>query len=114
MRILLNFVTGLIAISIVSALAIAQPAPGTLAAGQAVFYDKCATCHGETGEGNPAVARALKTTQPYLYGETVQGKTDADLRRIIIMGSGKMKPVVGLGDTDFGNVITFVRTLKRP
>lgn len=103
----------LTALFLLGAVAVAQPS-GNLAAGSAVFADKCATCHGDSGEGNPAVARALKTTQPYLYGDMVQTKSDTDLRRIIIMGSGKMKPVVGMGDADFGNVISFVRTLKRP
>ena len=92
---------------------IAQPPPGDLLAGHAVFINKCKICHGEAGEGNPAIARALKTTQPVLYAGTVQNKSDADLRRIIALGTGKMKPVAGLGDADFDNVITFIRTLKQ-
>ncbi len=94
-------------------MALAQP-PEDLGPGRAVFMSKCKVCHGSTGEGNPAVARALKTTQPVLYAETVQGKSDADLKKIIAMGSGKMKPVAGMGDSDFGSVIAFVRTLKQP
>jgi hypothetical protein len=39
--------------------------------------------------------------------------SDADLKTVITQGKGKMKPVQGLSDADVGNVIAFIRTLKK-
>jgi len=43
----------------------------------------------------------------------VQKKTDAELKKIIEEGSGKMKPVKGLSEIDIANVIAYVRTLAK-
>jgi len=37
-------------------------------AGQAVFSENCAACHGETGEGNPDMGAPPLTTGVWLYG----------------------------------------------
>ena len=44
----------------------------------------------------------------------MQGKSDADLKKVVTVGYEKMKPVKGLADKDVANVIAFVRTLKTP
>jgi mono/diheme cytochrome c family protein len=83
------------------------------AAGHAVYDKKCKMCHGATGEGNPGMAKALNTTIQPLGSPEVQKMGDADLKKIITQGKGKMKPPAGLSGADIDNVIAFVRTLKK-
>lgn len=80
--------------------------------GKAVFAAKCQACHGANGEGKAAIAKMLKVEMPPLSSKDVQSKTDADLKKIITAGKGKMKPVSGLTDKQVDDVVAFVRTLK--
>lgn len=82
------------------------------AAGKAVYDKKCKLCHGAMGEGNPGMAKALGTTIAPLGSAEVQKMSDADLKKIITQGKGKMKPPAGLSDADVDNVIAHIRTLK--
>ena len=43
----------------------------------------------------------------------VQAKSDADLKKVITAGSGKMKPAKGLTDADVANVVAYLRTLAQ-
>lgn len=107
---------GLILILVI-ALVMAWPgglaAAGDGGAGKAVYDKKCATCHGKAGEGNPSMAKMLKVELRHLGSKEVQAKSDADLKKSIVEGTGKMKPVKGLSDADVANVIAYVRTLKQ-
>jgi cytochrome c553 len=77
-------------------------------------YDKaCKSCHGATGEPNAAIAKALKVEMRHLGSTEVQALTDAELKKIIKEGIGKMKPVKSLSDADVENVIAYMRTLKK-
>jgi mono/diheme cytochrome c family protein len=87
---------------------------GDVATGKVLYDKKCRICHGEMGEGNPDVAQKLKADQKPLYADEVQKKTDADFRKIIAEGTGKMKPPKNVSDADMDNIIAFVRTLKKP
>ena len=80
--------------------------------GKAVFAAKCQACHGTNGEGKPAIAKMFKVEMPALSSKEVQSKTDADLKKIITAGKGKMKPVSGLTDKQVDDLVAFVRTLK--
>jgi mono/diheme cytochrome c family protein len=80
--------------------------------GKPLFDAKCQTCHGPNGEGKAAVAKMLKAEIHPLGSKAVQAKTDADFKKIITTGNGKMKPVTGLSDKQVDDVIAFVRTLK--
>ncbi len=92
---------------------------GTLAfaadatAGKAVYDKKCKMCHGASGEGNAGMAKALGTTITPLSSDEVQKMSDADLKKIVTQGKGKMKPPAGLSDSDVNDVIAYVRTLKK-
>jgi len=90
----------------------AMPAADS-AAGKEVFLKKCKTCHGEDGNGNQGMAKILQTTIPPMSSDEVQGKSDAEMKKIITEGMGKMKPVKDLGDADIANVIAYVRTFKK-
>ncbi len=94
-------------------LAITPGLAADAAAGHAVFDKKCKVCHGPTGEGNPGMAKALNTTIQPLGSADVQKMSDADLKKIIAEGKGKMKPIKGLTPADVDNVIAFIRTLKK-
>ena len=88
-------------------------AAGDTSAGKEVFLKRCKTCHGEDGMGNQGMAKLLKTTIPPMDSDEVQSKSDADMKKIISEGMGKMKPVKDLSDADIANVIAYVRTFKK-
>jgi mono/diheme cytochrome c family protein len=81
--------------------------------GKAVFAAKCSPCHGPNGEGKPAIAKMYNVTMHPLGSADVQSKSDADFKKIVTAGQGKMKAPTGLSDKDVSDVIAFVRTLKQ-
>ena len=101
---------GLIVIVVLAAVPLAA-AKADAAAGKAVFAKSCAGCHGPDGAGKDAIAKMMKVTMRPLGSKDVQAKSDADLKKNITEGNGKMKPVK-LEGADLDNVIAFVRTLK--
>jgi mono/diheme cytochrome c family protein len=78
-----------------------------VAAGQRVFHDHCAHCHGEDAEGTKK--------RPSLRSERVQQQaTEGDLHWLLVngsMGSG-MPSWSKLGDPQIWQVITYVRSLR--
>jgi mono/diheme cytochrome c family protein len=103
------FTLGLIA---VFGLALTAGAAFNADTGKVVYQKKCATCHGPMGEGNPGMAKMLKVELKHLGSKEVQAKTDAEWKKIIAEGQGKMK-AVKLTDEETANVIAFVRTLDK-
>jgi len=83
------------------------------AAGKEVYTKKCQTCHGADGNGNPGMAKALKVEFKPLGSEEIQKKSDAEIKKIITDGSGKMKPVAGVTGADLDAVVAHVRTMKK-
>ncbi len=86
---------------------------GDAAAGKVSFAKRCASCHGASGEGKESIAKMLKVEMRHLGSKEVQAKSDADLRKVIVEGTGKMKPVKGLTDAEVANVIAYVRSLAK-
>jgi cytochrome c553 len=82
-------------------------------AGKTAYDKACRSCHGATGEPNAAIAKALKVEMRHLGAKEVQDRSDAELKKMITEGVGKMKPVKALADTDVDNVIAYMRTLKK-
>ena len=80
--------------------------------GKAVFASKCQACHGEKGEGKAAIAKMFNVTMRPLGSKEIQSMSDADIKKVITAGHGKMKPVTGLNDKQVADVVAFVRTLK--
>ena len=93
---------------------LARAQGGDSKAGKAVYDKSCGTCHSADGAPKEAIAKMLKVEIPHLGSKDVQGKSDADLKKVVTEGYEKMKPVKGLADKDVANVIAFVRTLKTP
>ena len=83
------------------------------AAGKAVYAQKCQSCHATDGNGNATMANALKVEIKPLSSDEVQKMSDADLKKIITAGMGKMKPVAGMMPAEVDSVVAFVRTFKK-
>ena len=97
----------IVAVVLSSGLALAADLPGKAS------YDKaCKACHGAEGQGNPAIAKAMKVTLRPLGSKEVQAKSDADLKKDITQGNGKMKPVASLSAKQVDEVVAYLRTLK--
>jgi len=82
-------------------------------AGEAIFDKSCKSCHGADGTPNAAVAKMMKVDMKDLKSAEVQGKSDADIKKIITEGQGKMKPVASVTGPAVDNVIAYVRSLKK-
>ena len=81
--------------------------------GKPIFAAKCQACHGANGEGKASIAKMFNVTMPALGSKEIQDEVDADLKRTITEGHGKMKPVGGLDDKQVADVVAFIRTLKQ-
>jgi mono/diheme cytochrome c family protein len=80
--------------------------PDAIAAGQRVFHDHCAHCHGEDAEGTKK--------RPSLRTERVQQQTtEGDLHWLLVNGymSHGMPSWSKLGDPQIWQVITYLRSL---
>ncbi len=86
---------------------------GDAAAGKAIYTSKCAMCHGPDGAGKDTMAKMLKVEFKHLGSKEVQGKSDADLKKEITEGTGKMKGIKLASDSDMANLIAYMRTLKK-
>lgn len=80
----------------------------TAADGAAIFKSHCAKCHGETGQADTPVAKAMKT--PVLTGNAdVAGTSDADL--LARVKEVKKHGAVKLDDTDLAAAVTYTKQL---
>jgi mono/diheme cytochrome c family protein len=83
------------------------------AAGKDLYGKKCASCHGAAGEGKDSVAKMLKVEFKHLGSKEVQTKSDADLKKVILEGGGKMKGVKDVDAKSADDVVAYMRTLKK-
>jgi mono/diheme cytochrome c family protein len=102
-------------ICIISVLSAASPsfAVGDVAAGKEIYSKKCASCHGAAGEGKESVAKTLKVTIHPLGSKEVQAKSDEELKKNLLEGTGKMKGVTGIDAKGADDVVAYIRTLKK-
>ena len=83
------------------------------ATGKALFTKRCATCHGANGEGREALAKTLKVQMRHLGSKEVLAKSDAQLKKDTVEGTGKMKPVKDLKDSEVADIIAYLRSLDK-
>jgi mono/diheme cytochrome c family protein len=84
-----------------------------VAAGKAAFAKKCASCHGPEGEGNQKIATLLKVELRHLGSKEVQAKSDAELKKVLLEGTGKMKPVKDVDAKSADDVVAYIRSLAK-
>jgi|SRR6185312_9676955 len=82
-------------------------------AGQAVYDKSCKSCHGADGTPNAAIAKMMKVEMQDLKSPEVQGMSDADIKKIMTEGKGKMKPVKTVTGADADNVVAYIKSLKK-
>jgi cytochrome c553 len=83
------------------------------AAGKELYGKKCATCHGAEGEGKASIAKTMKVELRHLGSKEVQTKTDANLKKDILEGTGKMKPITGIDAKAGDDLVAYMRTLAK-
>lgn len=98
---------GLIALSAVAGIA------ADAKAGQAIYDKACKSCHGSDGAPNAAIAKMMKVEMKDLKSAEVQALSDAEMKKIISEGKGKMKPIKTVTGADADNVVAYIRTLKK-
>ena len=82
-------------------------------AGKELFGKKCASCHGASGEGKASVAKALKVEIRNLGSKEVQTKSDADLKKVLLEGTGKMKGVKDIDAKGADDIVAYMRTFAK-
>ena len=88
-------------------------AAGDATAGKAAYEKACKSCHGADGVANANIAKMMKVEIKDLGSADVQGHSDADLKKVVTDGQGKMKPVKTVTGGDVDNVVAYVRKLKK-
>ena len=88
-------------------------AAGDATAGKAVFDKSCKSCHGATGEPNPAIAKMMKVEMKDLGSADIQKMSDADLKKVVAEGFGKMKPITSVTGKAQDEVVAYIRTFKK-
>jgi mono/diheme cytochrome c family protein len=66
----------------------------------AIYLDRCAICHGRDGRGGA------------MYSLPIAGKAQAIVKRMILQGSRKMKPVKGIDEATAAALARYVAFLE--
>ena len=102
-------ITGILIGFAMAGLAVAADAQ----AGKAAYDKACKSCHGADGTPNAGMVKALKVEMRHLGSNEVQAQSDAELKKAITDGKGKMKPVKTVTGPAADDVVAFMRTLKK-
>lgn len=101
-----------IVIGTLSLIASVGLAHGGAAEGKDLYNAKCQSCHGANGEGKAAIGKAFGVTMAPLGSKEVKSMSDADIKKVILSGKGKMKAVAGVTDKQADDIVAYVKTLK--
>jgi hypothetical protein len=78
-----------------------------------LYGQRCASCHGPGGRGNGSIAVALRTPPPD-FRETVQRKSNSQIRSVIAEGKGVMPAFApALRPSEINDMLQMVRYLSR-
>lgn len=99
-------------ILIISALAAAASIVQAADAGKAAYDKSCKSCHGPDGTANPAIAKMMKVDMRNLQSAEVQAESDDEMKKIIVDGKGKMRPMPSLAGSA-SEIVAYVRSLKK-
>ncbi|MGA2880561.1 MAG: cytochrome c [Bryobacteraceae bacterium] len=81
-------------------------------AGKAAYDKSCKSCHGADGTPNPAIAKMMKVDMRDLKSPEVQATSDDELKKIVVDGKGKMKPMPSLAGSA-ADIVAYMRSLKK-
>ena len=85
-----------------------------VAAGKKLTVDKaCTACHGDSGKGDGPGAAALNPKPANWTSAAVQSEPDGCLFWKITTGRGAMPPWAALSETERGQLVQYIRTLKK-
>ncbi len=96
----------------IAALAATMGLAANAAAGKADYNKACKMCHGADGAPNPGIAKMMHVEMKDLKSPDVQNMSDADIKKIIVDGKDKMKPVKSISGSAIDDVVAYVKTLK--
>ncbi|MDE3136655.1 MAG: cytochrome c [Acidobacteriota bacterium] len=86
---------------------------GSAKDGKAVYDHSCKSCHGMNGEGNESLAKMMHAKILPLGSKEVQAKSDAELKKDITEGVGKMPAVKNLSVKQVDDLVAFIRSLAK-
>ncbi|MGE5219185.1 MAG: c-type cytochrome [Chloroflexota bacterium] len=117
----LEFVLGLLLVSLVPGLALAQT-KGDPKAGKVKYDANCVGCHGASGKGDgPAAAALNPKPQDHTNGKVMNALSDKYLFDIIKDGGAAMKKAPfmpasnkKLTDQEIWDVVAYIRSLASP
>jgi len=91
------------------------PTPVSIARAKAIYGFDCASCHGETGNGQGDLARDLKLVMPdFTDPATLKDKLDAELFDAIHNGKGKMESEGDRANTnETWNLVLYCRSFAK-
>ena len=98
----------------VPALVLIPPQTPNVANGEAIFFEKCAACHGDTGLGDGAQGIQLGVTVPaFALPEVARPASPAAWYTIVTRGKIErfMPPFVSLNDQERWDVVAYITTL---
>ena len=98
---------------VVAAATAALASAADVSNGKAVYDRACKSCHGADGTPNPAIAKMFKVDMRSLSSSEVQAMSDADMKKIISEGKGKMHPISSVTGASLDDVVAYVRSLKK-
>lgn len=86
---------------------------GDVDAGKALYANFCQKCHGAQGEGVPRMYALVDAKIVHLGSKQAQAKSDAEIKKAMLEGLGKMEAVEDLTPQQADKILAFERTLHQ-
>ena len=90
----------------------AGPAKADLEAGKALYGKMCQKCHGAEGEGVQRMYDLVGAKLSHIGSKQAQAKSDAEVKKTMLDGVGKMEVVEDLTPQQADRILAFFRTLS--
>ena len=87
------------------------PSPADVEAGKNLYAKFCQKCHGARGEGVPRMYQLVDAKIVHLGSKQAQSKSDAEIKKAMLDGLGKMEAVDDLTPQQADKILAFTRTL---
>ena len=88
-----------------------EKSPAEVEAGKNLYAKFCQKCHGPRGEGVPRMYQLVDARIVHLGSKQAQAKSDAEIKKAMLDGVGKMEAVDDLTPQQADKILPFVRTL---